>query len=58
MYLMFPKKNLKKPVEELELFMNLKYKPPSEIACEAINTLLDENHYTEVRKELIMILQL
>ena len=48
-----PEEELPESSEELELFMNLKYKPAIEIACEeAINTLLDENHYTEVRKRV------
>ena len=37
--------------EELQLFMQLKYKPAIEIAEEeAINTLFDENHYQDLRK--------
>ena len=48
-----PEEELPESSEELELFMNLKYKPAIEIACEeAINTLLDENHYAEVRKRV------
>lgn len=39
--------------EELSLYMQLNYKPAVEIAEEvAINTLLEENHYAEVRKRL------
>ncbi len=39
--------------EELELFMQLKYKPAIEIAEEeAINTLLDENHYNDIRSRV------
>ena len=48
-----PEEELPETSEELELFMNLKYKPAIEIACEeAINTLLDENHYEETRKRV------
>jgi hypothetical protein len=37
--------------EELQLYMQLKYKPAIEIAEEeAINTLFDENHYQDLRK--------
>jgi len=37
--------------EELSLYMQLKYKPAIEIAEEeAINTILDLNHYNDVRK--------
>jgi hypothetical protein len=39
--------------EELSLYMQLKYKPAIEIAEEeAINTILDENHYHDLRKRL------
>ena len=39
--------------EELSLHMQLKYKPAIEIAEEiAINTILDENNYQDVRKRL------
>jgi hypothetical protein len=39
--------------EELELFMQMKYKPAIEIAEEeAINTLLDENHYDDIRSRV------
>lgn len=39
--------------EEMQLHMQLKYKPAIEIAEEeAINTIFDENHYEEVRKRL------
>jgi hypothetical protein len=39
--------------EEMSLFMQLKYKPAIEIAEEeAINTILDENHYYDTRKRL------
>ena len=38
--------------EELSLYMNLNYKPAIEIAEEeAINTILEENHYDYVRKQ-------
>jgi hypothetical protein len=37
--------------------MQLNYKPAIEIAEEeAINTILEENHYIDLRKELIMTL--
>jgi hypothetical protein len=39
--------------EELALYMNLNYKPAIEIAEEeAINTILEENNYIELRKRL------
>jgi hypothetical protein len=39
--------------EELSLYMQLKYKPAIEIAEEvAINTILDSNHYNDVRKRV------
>jgi len=39
--------------EELALYMNLNYKPALEIAEEtAINTLFDENHYQDIRKQI------
>tara|TARA_R110000751_G_scaffold269925_3_gene369626 strand:- start:1255 stop:3690 length:2436 start_codon:yes stop_codon:yes gene_type:complete len=39
--------------EELQLYMQLNYKPAIEIAEEeAINTILDENHYDDLRKRL------
>jgi hypothetical protein len=39
--------------EELSLHMQLKYKPAIEIAEEeAINTILDDNHYQDIRKRL------
>ena len=39
--------------EEMELFMQMKYKPAIEIAEEeAINTLLDENHYNDIRSRV------
>ncbi len=48
-----PEEELPETGEELELFMNLKYKPAIEIACEeAVNTLLAENHYDDTRKRV------
>ena len=48
-----PEEDLPETGEELQLFMNLKYKPAIEIACEeAVNTLLDENHYADTRKRV------
>lgn len=39
--------------EELALYMQLNYKPAIEIAEEeAINTILDENHYLDIRKRV------
>ena len=39
--------------EELNLYMQLNYKPAIEIAEEeAINTIFDENHYDDIRKRL------
>lgn len=39
--------------EELSLYMQLKFKPAIEIAEEeAINTILDENHYQDTRKRI------
>jgi len=39
--------------EELNLYMQLNYKPAIEIAEEeAINTIFDENHYQDIRKRL------
>ena len=44
---------LPKDDEELNLHMQLKYKPAIEIAQEeAINTILDENHYQDTRKRV------
>jgi hypothetical protein len=38
---------------EMELFMQMNYKPSVEIANEvAINTMLEENHYTDTRKRV------
>jgi len=37
--------------EELQLYMQMKYKPAIEIAAEeAVDTILNQNHYTEIRK--------
>ena len=48
-----PEEELPETGEELELFMNLKYKPAIEIACEeAVNTLFAENHYDDIRKRV------
>lgn len=39
--------------EELQLHMQLKYKPSIEVAEEeAINTILDENHYLDVKRRI------
>ena len=39
--------------EELSLYMNLNYKPAIEIAEEeAIDTMFEENHYVDIRKQL------
>ena len=39
--------------QEMELYMQMKYKPAIEIAQEVgINTLLDENHYQDIRKRV------
>ena len=39
--------------EEMQLYMQLKYKPGIEIAEEeAINTIFDENHYEDIRKRV------
>tara|TARA_R100000742_G_C4279594_1_gene104649 strand:+ start:8307 stop:10742 length:2436 start_codon:yes stop_codon:yes gene_type:complete len=46
-----PEEELPASDEELSLYMQLNYKPAIEIAEEeAINTILDENHYWDVRK--------
>tara|TARA_R110002167_G_scaffold1992_3_gene9900 strand:+ start:294 stop:2729 length:2436 start_codon:yes stop_codon:yes gene_type:complete len=40
---------------EMELYMQLNYKPGIEIANEiAINTMLEENHYSDIRKRVDM----
>ena len=45
------KSDLPETPEELQLHMQLKYKPGIEIAEEeAINTLLEENYYTDIQK--------
>ena len=50
---MIPEEQLPETSDELELFMNMKYKPAVEIAEEeAINTLLAENHYQDTRKRI------
>jgi hypothetical protein len=50
---MIPEEQLPETSDELELFMNMKYKPAVEIAEEeAINTLLAENHYQDTRKRV------
>ena len=46
-----PEEELPNTDEELSLYMQLNYKPAIEIAEEeAINTLLEENHYQDTRK--------
>ena len=48
-----PEEELPQSDDELELFMNMKYKPAVEIAAEeAINTLLDSSHYNDTRKRV------
>ncbi len=48
-----PPQDLPENEQELNLFMQLKYKPAIEIAEEeAINTILDVNHYSDVRKRV------
>ena len=48
-----PSDELPNSDEELQLYMQLKYKPAIEIAEEeAINTILEENHYHDLRKRL------
>ncbi len=48
-----PEEELPQSDDEMELFMNMKYKPAVEIAAEeAINTLLDSNHYSDTRKRV------
>jgi len=48
-----PEDELPQSDEELSLYMQLNYKPAIEIAEEeAINTLLDENHYEDIRKRV------
>mgnify|MGYP003143582040 FL=1 len=48
-----PADELPQTDEELSLYMQLNYKPAIEIAEEeAINTILEENHYIDVRKRV------
>ena len=48
-----PPEELPTSDEELQLYMQLNYKPAIEIAEEeAINTILDENHYDDIRRRL------
>jgi hypothetical protein len=48
-----PPQDLPENDQELNLFMQLRYKPAIEIAEEeAINTILDVNHYSDVRKRV------
>jgi hypothetical protein len=48
-----PPQDLPANEQELNLYMQLKYKPAIEIAEEeAINTILDVNHYNDVRKRV------
>jgi len=48
-----PEDELPQSDEELSLYMQLNYKPAIEIAEEeAINTILDENHYEDIRKRV------
>jgi len=48
-----PPEELPETDEELNLYMQLKYKPAIEIAEEeAINTIFDENKYDDIRKRL------
>ena len=48
-----PPEDLPSNDQELNLYMQLKYKPAIEIAEEeAINTILDQNHYQDVRKRV------
>ena len=48
-----PSQDLPANEQELNLYMQLKYKPAIEIAEEeAINTILDVNHYNDIRKRV------
>lgn len=48
-----PEEDIPENEQELSLYMQLKYKPAIEIAEEeAINTILDLNHYQDVRKRV------
>jgi len=50
---MMPEDSLPRDDEEMALYMQLNYKPAIEIAEEeAINTILDENHYIDLRKRV------
>lgn len=50
---MMPEDSLPRDDEEMALYMQLNYKPAIEIAEEeAINTILDENHYVDLRKRV------
>ena len=50
---MMPEDSLPRDDDEMALYMQLNYKPAIEIAEEeAINTILDENHYIDLRKRL------
>lgn len=50
---MMPPDELPETDEEMNLYMQLNYKPAIEIAEEeAINTIFDENHYQDTRKRL------
>jgi len=50
---MMPEDSLPQDDEEMALYMQLNYKPAIEIAEEeAINTILDENHYVDLRKRV------
>ena len=48
-----PPEELPTSDEELQLYMQLNYKPAIEIAEEeAVNTIFDENHYDDIRRRL------
>ena len=48
-----PEEDLPETDEEMDLYMQMKYKPAIEIAEEeAINTLFDENHYNDIRSRV------
>ena len=50
---MMPEDSLPRDDDEMALYMQLNYKPAIEIAEEeAINTILDENHYIDLRKRV------
>ena len=45
--------NLPSTDEELQLYMQLNYKPSIEIAEEeAINTILEQNNYADIKKRI------